>query len=155
MTTSGVLAEAYRLLLSNFVRTGRALHYTELADQLSVSPAEGLEVQGGLTGSGIPIFTQADTDHLAALTPFSNIPTQWRISVDGDQRWYGICAVESLAVSWLFPGQEVSIGSACLDCGEPVRVVMADGAVVDLDPPTTVVHTNVAPVRWSENWAYA
>lgn len=149
------LAEAYQLLLSNFVRHGRALHYTELAASLGLPPAEGLALQRALTESGIPIFTQAGTDHLAAFTPFSNVPTHCRITVDGEQKWYAVCAVEALAVSWLFPGREVTVDSPCLDCGDAVQVVMRDGAVLGLSPATAVVHTNVPAAHWSQDWAYA
>ncbi|MGH7533970.1 MAG: organomercurial lyase, partial [Gemmatimonadales bacterium] len=155
MTGPELLAGAYHLLLSELVRSGRALHYTELADVLGMAPSEGLAVQQALTESGIPIFTQAGTDYLAGFTPFSNIPTHCRITVDGEQRWYAICAVEALAVSWLFPDRQVTIDSPCLDCGDPVRIVMRDGAVLELAPATTVVHTNIPAARWSEDWAYA
>jgi hypothetical protein len=155
MPTDEMVAQAYHVLLTAFVRRGRALHYSELASVLGVPPAEGLELQRALTASGIPIFTQADTDYLAALTPFSSIPTHCRISVGGRDDWYAICAVEALAVSWLFPGREVTIESPCFDCGEPIRIVMRDHQVLELSPETTVVHTNVPAAKWSENWAYA
>jgi hypothetical protein len=155
MPTPDELAKAYHTLLSSFVRDGRALHYSELAAALGVPPAAGLQLQRALTESGIPIFTQADTDYLAALTPFSSIPTHFRITVGSEQNWYAICAVEALAVSWLFPGQEVRIDSPCLDCGEPVRIVMRDGEALSVSPAGTVVHTNVPAAKWSENWAYA
>ena len=30
-----------------------------------------------------------DTDHIESWAPFSNVPTQYLISVDGVQKWYG------------------------------------------------------------------
>ncbi len=60
--------------MSGFVRDGRALHYTEVALSLGLSPHEALTVQRDLTASGLPIWTHPDTDHLAAASPFSNIP---------------------------------------------------------------------------------
>ena len=90
MAQAPLAARAYHALISSFVRDGRALHYTELALELGVTPQEALHVQGELTASGLPIWTHPDTDHLAAMSPFSNIPTPYRISVDGQEKWYAL-----------------------------------------------------------------
>ena len=42
---------------------------------------------------------------------------------------------------WLFPGKEVRIDAACLDCGEPIVVRMRDEEILEVDPPETVGHT--------------
>ena len=90
MTDAQLLARAYHTIMSGFVRDGRAPHYTELAVSLNLSPREALTVQRNLTDSGLPIWTHPDTDHLAAASPFSNIPTPYRVSVDGQQKWYAL-----------------------------------------------------------------
>lgn len=46
--------------------------------------------------------------------------------------------MEVLAVRWLFPGQEVSVDSRCLDCGERIRVRMRDEDILEIDPPDAV-----------------
>jgi len=76
--------------MSGFVRDGHAPHYTELAVSLELAPHEALAVQRDLTRSGLPIWTHPDTDHLAAASPFSNIPTPYSVSVDGQQKWYAL-----------------------------------------------------------------
>ncbi len=43
---------------------------------------------------------------------------------------------------WLFPGIEVRLDTRCLDCGEPILVRMRDEEILEVDPPTTVGHTN-------------
>ena len=90
MTDSQLLARAYNTIMSGFVRDGRAPHYTELAVSLGLSPHEALQVQGDLTASGLPIWAHPDTDHLAAASPFSNIPTPYRVTVEGQQKWYAL-----------------------------------------------------------------
>jgi len=90
LTDSQLLARAYHTLMSGFVREGRAPHYIELAVSLGLSPREALQVQRDLTASGLPIWTHPDTDHLAAASPFSNIPTPYRVTVGGQQRWYAL-----------------------------------------------------------------
>ena len=85
-----LLARAYHAIMLGFVRDGRAPHYTELAVSLGLSPSQALAVQKQLTTSGLPIWTHPDTDHIAAMSPFSNIPTPYRVSVDGEQKWYAL-----------------------------------------------------------------
>jgi hypothetical protein len=46
--------------------------------------------------------------------------------------------MESLAVRWLFPGQEVLVESRCLDCAESVRVRMRDEEMLEIDPEKAV-----------------
>ena len=90
MADSRLLARAYHTMMSGFVRDGRAPHYTELAISLGVTPHEALELQRGLTTVGLPVWMYPDTDHVAAMSPFSNVPTPYRVSVDGLQRWYAL-----------------------------------------------------------------
>jgi len=37
-------------------------------------------------------------------------------------------------VRWLFPGKTVRIDAPCLDCGEPIAVVMRDEQVLSVEP---------------------
>jgi hypothetical protein len=30
-----------------------------------------------------------DTDDIASFAPFSNLPTQYRITIEGQQKWFG------------------------------------------------------------------
>lgn len=84
------LARTYHAIITGFVRDGRAPHYTELAAALGVSPDEARQLQRELAASGLPIWLHPDTDHLVALSPLSSLPTQYRVSVDGAQKWYAI-----------------------------------------------------------------
>lgn len=46
---------------------------------------------------------------------------------------------------WLFPGKTVELSAPCLDCGDPVHVVMRDEAVLAVEPEGIVGYT-YAPV---------
>jgi Alkylmercury lyase len=46
--------------------------------------------------------------------------------------------MESLAVRWLFPGQEVVLDSRCLDCGESIRLRTRDEEIIEIHPQTAV-----------------
>lgn len=56
---------------------------------------------------------------------------------------------------WLVPGGEVLIDAGCLDCGEHVRIRMCDEEILDVDPPTAVIHANVPLAQWGEHaWSF-
>ncbi|MGC8490711.1 MAG: hypothetical protein ACP5SH_03125 [Syntrophobacteraceae bacterium] len=44
---------------------------------------------------------------------------------------------------WLFPETLVRIDTRCLDCGEPITVLMRDGEILEVNPTTTVGHLNI------------
>lgn len=63
--------------------------------------------------------------------------------------------MESLAVCWLFPGKTVRIDAPCLDCGEPVRVEMRDGAVLAVEPQSVTAYVAVPFWKWFEDIPFA
>jgi hypothetical protein len=90
MAEPQLLAGMYHTIISGMVRDGRAPHYTELATELSLSTDEAREALHDLDGSGVPGFwVRPGTDFVESCAPFSNIPTQYLISVEDQQKWYG------------------------------------------------------------------
>jgi hypothetical protein len=90
MADPQVLAGMYHATIRGIVREGRAPHYTELASELNLSPDESRQALHELDGRGVPGFwVRPGTDFVESCAPFSNIPTQYRISVEGEQKWYG------------------------------------------------------------------
>ncbi|MCJ7490718.1 MAG: Lrp/AsnC family transcriptional regulator [Dehalococcoidia bacterium] len=90
MAEPQLLARMYHTIMSRLVNDGRAPHYTELAKEMSLSPEEARVALHDLENAGVPgLWLQPGTDYIASFAPFSNIPTQYLISVDGQQKWYG------------------------------------------------------------------
>ncbi len=90
MADPQTLARIYHAILRGLVAKGRAPHYTELATELGLSPDEARRGLHELDALGVPGFwVRPDTDLVESCAPFSNIPTQYLISVDGQQSWYG------------------------------------------------------------------
>ena len=81
-----------------------------------------------------------ETDYIASFPPLNNLPTQYRITVRGEQRWFAQCGFEATSATWLFPGETVRVDAPCLDCGDPVTVEMRDGRITWVDPPEVVGH---------------
>jgi hypothetical protein len=50
---------------------------------------EGRKVMHDLFSSGIPAWLYPRTDHIVSFAPFNNLPTQYRITIDGQQKWFG------------------------------------------------------------------
>jgi hypothetical protein len=80
---------AYTNILHHFIENGRAPHFTELAARLGISVDEARVVQQVAARAGVGCWITPDTDYIASWAPFSNVPTQYLITIDGQQKWYG------------------------------------------------------------------
>jgi hypothetical protein len=81
--------QAYTSILRHLIRTGRAPHYTELAQILAVDPEAAKNLQREAAKSGVGCWFVEDTDYIESWAPFYNVPTQYRVTVEGEQKWYG------------------------------------------------------------------
>jgi hypothetical protein len=89
MEESSLVQQAYSAVLDHFIRTGRAPHYTELAATLGLRPEEARQVQHKTAASALACWFVKDTDYIESWAPFSNVPTQYLVTIEGDQKWYG------------------------------------------------------------------
>jgi hypothetical protein len=88
MAELALLDRAYHLTMQYFASTGQAPHYTELAAGLGLAMEAGRQLLYDLVSSGIPAWLHPQTDYLVSFAPFHSLPTQYRISVDGQQKWF-------------------------------------------------------------------
>ena len=72
--------------------------------------------------------------------PFSTFKNHLRITVDGQQKWFGECAVECCGISSMFPGKEVVVESVCRQTKKPITIVQKDGHILSYEPNTLRVH---------------
>ena len=90
MSPPGVLDKTYRIIMQLMINSGQAPHYTEIAAELGLPVEEGRTALHDLISVGIPgTWLFPDTDYIGSFAPFSNLPTQYRITVDGKQGWFG------------------------------------------------------------------
>ena len=90
MTGSTALDRIYHFIITRMKETGVAPHYTEIANELGVSVEEGRQKLRELMDFGIPgIWLAPGTDYIQSFAPLSNLPTQYRISVNGEAKCYG------------------------------------------------------------------
>lgn len=83
------LDQTFGVIMSRMIATGQAPHYTELAHDLGINPDEGRAALHTLFDAGVSGWLFPDTDYIASFAPFSNLPTQYRITIDGQHGWFG------------------------------------------------------------------
>jgi hypothetical protein len=154
MADTQQLDRVYQFVMETFVRQGQAPHYTEIARAFSISPEQGKRLLHELMAAGLAAWLHPSTDFIASFAPFNNLPNQYHITIDGQQKWFGQCGLESLAVCWLFSGKDIVIETTCLDCGEPLRVVIRDGVIQSQDPLGIYGYVDIPFRDWGQNWPY-
>ena len=87
--TESTLDRTFHFIMKQMVDTGQAPFYTEIAQELGISPDEGRKALHDLFSEMIPCWLFPDTDLITSFAPLNNLPTQYRISVDGIQKWFG------------------------------------------------------------------
>jgi hypothetical protein len=88
--SENLLDKAYNVIMKRMVETGQAPHYTEMAAGLRVPVEQGRKALHDLMSAGIPgTWLFPETDYIGSFAPFSNLPTQYRITIDGEQKWFG------------------------------------------------------------------
>ena len=88
MADMAILDKAYHNIMMRFVETGQAPLYTELAADLGLPVEEGRQVLRDLMASPIPAWVHPGTDYIVSFAPFNNLPTQYRITIEGQQKWF-------------------------------------------------------------------
>ena len=88
MADTKTLDRVFHSVMQRFINAGQAPHYTELAADLGVTVEEGRRLLHDLMDAGIPAWLHQGTDYVVSFAPFNNLPTQYRISVDGRQSWF-------------------------------------------------------------------
>ncbi len=89
MSDPTMLDKTFQIIMKRMVDTGQAPHYTEIAGELGLSMEEGRKAVHDLFAAGIPGWLFPNTTLIASFAPFNNLPTQYRITVDGQQKWFG------------------------------------------------------------------
>jgi hypothetical protein len=82
------LDRVFQFIMQRMVDTGVAPHYTEIGNELGLGMEEARQALHDLFAAGIPGWLFPNTDLIASFAPLNNLPTQYRITVDGVQKWY-------------------------------------------------------------------
>ncbi len=88
MAPTTQMDRTFHFIMKRMQETGQAPHYTEIAAELGVPPEEGRKAQRALFFPGFPGWLFPDTDCITSFAPFNNLPTQYRVTVAGQQKWF-------------------------------------------------------------------
>ena len=84
------LDKTFHYIMETFIERGRAPHFAEIAKNFGLRPDEGKKLLHDLIDTHVmPMWQYPDTDLIVSFSPFNNLPTQYRITVEGQQKWYG------------------------------------------------------------------
>ena len=81
--------QVHNFVMRRMVETGQAPFYTEVAAELGCGVEQGRQALRAMMDKALAAWFFPDTDLIASFAPFNNLPTQYRISVDGQQKWFG------------------------------------------------------------------
>ncbi len=74
--------------MKRFVASGQAPFYTEIAAELGIPVEEGRQAVHDLFAARIPGWVYPNTSTIVSFAPFNNLPNQYRITIDGQQKWF-------------------------------------------------------------------
>jgi hypothetical protein len=89
MSNAEKFDQVFHIIIKQMVKTGQAPHYTEIAAELEIPVEEGRQALHELFKAGIPGWLFPKTDFITSFAPFNHLPTQYRITIDGEQKWFG------------------------------------------------------------------
>ena len=129
-------------IYQRLLTAGQAPSASATASALNASPADVEEAYQRLAEGRLIVLRPGTTEILMA-NPLSAVPTAFRVVVDGASH-YGNCIWDALGVIAMLGGTG-SVESTCGDCGEPMSVMIAQGAPVR---PEGIIHIQVPAARW-------
>ncbi|HSD51146.1 MAG TPA: organomercurial lyase [Candidatus Methylomirabilis sp.] len=141
-------------ILDSFVDTGRAPNLGEIMVGLGLTRPEAVEAFREI--ATIDTFSaEKGTENIRILSPFANVSTPYKVTIDGIQKWHAVCGIEALGVWVFFPGKVVQVDTYCRDCGEVMLLKLRDGQVIEQSPDRIVAHLGVPVARWFDDLIYA
>jgi hypothetical protein len=89
MAEPTTLDKTYHIIMKSLVETGKAPFFNEVAEALGVSMEEGRKAVQALFAEILPGWVFPKTDIIVSLAPFNNLPNQYPITVNSEQKWFG------------------------------------------------------------------
>ena len=88
MTSADSLDKAFHAIITGIVQTGRAPGHIALEARLDLDPGKAPAVLNDLMASGYPGWLD-EHYNIVTFCPFSNRPNHYKITVEGEQKWFG------------------------------------------------------------------
>ena len=88
ISTPTVLSDEIHYRILRLLEAQPDISQRQIAKELGVSPEEGRQTLQALFKSGVYGWMYPNTDFIASYAPFNNQPTQFRVTVEGEQKWF-------------------------------------------------------------------
>ena len=88
MSEPSQMDKTFQIIMKRMIETGQAPHYTEIASELDMPMEEARKALHKLFFQGFPGWLYPNTVLIVSFPTFNNLPTQYRITIDGQQKWF-------------------------------------------------------------------
>lgn len=119
---------------------GRAPWPREIARALNMSEPDVNRALDALSEQEFPcgrIERAHQSDRIVFAWPFSNVPTEYVVKIQGSKPVYGRCAIDALGVSAMY-GKPVEIDATSVSTDAPIRITVNGSRVERADPSDAV-----------------
>ena len=130
-------------VLERTIASGQVPTAGEIAAELDFPIAMVQEAFARLCEAHVFVCDPDDPSRLRMASPFSAVPTAFKVSARGGS-YYGNCVWDALGIVSLLGG-EGFVESSCPDCSEPLTLRVTGGELVESG---SVVHFSVPARRW-------
>lgn len=84
-----LVQRCYTTIMQHFIDYGHAPHYSQLAQMLGVSIEEARVHQAEAARIGVGCWLAHGTDNVESWAPFHGMATNYRFTINGEQKWFG------------------------------------------------------------------
>lgn len=83
------LDKTFDLIMRTMVERGYAPHFSEIGAEFGMMPDDGQNLLREVMETGaMPMWLHPGTDLIASFAPFHNLPNQYRITIEGQTKWF-------------------------------------------------------------------
>ena len=145
MTPDSLATEVRLHVFSRAAASGQVPQPPEIAEALGRPEPEIQEAVHRLAAEKVLILAP-NNGRIWSANPFCAVPSGFRVKADGTCYW-GICIWDSLGIPAAL-GKDAVIEAPCGDCGEPMRLAVRGGRLVESEG---ILHFAVPARRWWDN----
>lgn len=138
-----------RLILLNLVFQSSGV--VDLSEITSQANDAGIDVASALKGLKAKGLTAIQNDGcISGIYPFSALPTNHQVQIEGGKSVYAMCAIDSLGIAYELE-QDVTITSSCSHCKSHIAIQVIEGEVAMVEPKTALaLHVTLGAYK---DWA--
>jgi hypothetical protein len=136
----------YHYILRTFAQTGKPPSVDAIVQALSLPDAATGDRYLNAIEAGGGIYRDPTTRQLVSAYPFSAVSSAHRVTLNGTQAVYAMCAMDALGMPFMLDTDAI-IQSNCGHCGQALTIHIANSAISSISPQAIVVVYASAPAN--------